>query len=212
MYFKQLKCGGDRNFGYIIADEESKKCALIDPSPDATEAIKEAKDRDFEITYVINTHSHFDHTVGNSEIKSISKAKIVCHSTSPEGEIKVNEGDRLPLGNQSIKIVYTPGHTKDSICLLVEGRLMTGDTLFVGMIGGTQTKEDAMEQFDSLKRLMKLEDNISVWPGHNYGIEMSSTIKKERENNPFCQRLYDFEAFYNLKENWDEYKREHNIP
>jgi hydroxyacylglutathione hydrolase len=212
MYFKQLRCDGDRNLGYIIADETSKKCVLVDPSPEPSQALKEVKDNSFTIMYLINTHSHYDHVVANIEITSISEARIVSHSTSSEGEIKVNDGDTLIVGNLAIEILHTPGHTLDSICIVVSDYLITGDTLFVGMIGGTKSKKDARMQCESLKRLMALKESTTVWPGHDYGVRASSTIKEEKEHNPFCQRIYDFEAFYYLKRHWEDYKREHNIP
>ena len=136
MYFKQVPCEGDRNFGYIIADESSKKCALIDPSPEPALVLQDVKDKGFQILYIINTYSHYDHSVANSEITDVSEAQVVCHSNSSEGDIKVNDGDTLTVGDLTLKILYTPGHTQDSICVLDNGHLITGDTLFVGMIGG----------------------------------------------------------------------------
>lgn len=213
MYFKQLKCGGGKNFGYIIADERTKEAALVDPSPDPTPAIKEAEKNGFEIVYVINTHSHHDHVGGNSKVLQISNAKIISHrNASNNRDIEVDDGDQILLGNIKLEIMHTPGHTDDSICILAEDHLITGDTLFVGRIGGTYTNSDALIEFDSLKRLMKLNDLISVWPGHNYGLMESSTIKNERDTNPFCTRLNDFKRFCRLKKNWLAYKRKHGLP
>jgi len=81
----------------------------------------------------------------------------------------------------------------------------------VGKVGGANSRKNALKEFNSLKQLMELNDAISVWPGHNYGLKNTSTIKEERENNPFCQRLYDFKEFFNLKENWGNYKKTHGI-
>ncbi len=212
MYFKQLMCGGGKNFGYVVADEKANVCAFVDPSPDPLPAINEAEKNNFKIEYVINTHTHFDHTGGNSHVKRISGAKIVSHRSAFKGDIMVDDGDVIPLGELQLKVIHTPGHTDDSICILVEDHLVTGDTLFVGRIGGTYTDSDARTEFESLKRLMKLDDFISVWPGHNYGLKENSTIKEERETNPFCTRLNDFKKFCDLKENWLEYKRVHGLP
>lgn len=211
MYFKQIKSGGGKNFCYIFADETSKKCALVDPSPDPRPGINDALANNFEIVYLINTHDHYDHTGGNSRVKSISKAKLVSHSSSYNADIKVNDGDIVPLGNINFEILHTPGHTHDSICVLAENHLIAGDTLFVGRIGGTYSDKDAFTEFESLKRLMKLDDDITTWPGHNYGIAESSTIKIERETNPFCMRLNDFKEFCHLKATWLDYKAKHGL-
>lgn len=211
MLFQQLRCGGDRNFGYLIADEKTRKCALVDPSPDPDPAIQAAKDKGFKIVYVINTHDHYDHTAGNAEVKQMSGAKVILHSSSPLGEVKVNDGDILQLGTLRLKVIHTPGHTKDSICVLVDDHLITGDFLFVGKVGGTYGRSNALIQFENLKRLLEFNDAVTVWPGHDYGVKPGSTIKEERENNPFCVRLDNFEEFLYLKENWAEYTKEHGI-
>ena len=99
----------------------------------------------------------------------------------------------------------------DSMCVLVDKELVTGDTLFVGKVGGTYSRRDAEVEFASLKKLLELADDIRVWPGHNYGVKPTSTIGEERQTNPFLLRIGDFEAFFWLKENWAAYKLEHGI-
>jgi len=212
MFFKQIRCGGDRNFGYLIADEETRQCALVDPSPDPEPALGIVQEQRFKIICVIVTHDHLDHTSGNRQVQALSNAKSVYHSSTGKGDIQVNDGDSLSLGGLDLRFIHTPGHTEDGICILVEDCLVTGDTLFVGKVGGTYGREAARKEFESLKRLMELPDETTVWPGHDYGLEPSSTIGKERETNPFCLRLNDFDAFCLLKDNWADYKREHGIP
>ena len=117
----------------------------------------------------------------------------------------------LRLGNLDLKIIHTPGHTPDGICILVDNKLLTGDTLFVGKIGGTGTEEEARIEYDSLfNKLMKMDDDIEVYPGHDYGVAPTSTIGHERQTNPFILRK-DFKDFKWLKDNWTEYKLEHGI-
>lgn len=213
MYFKQIKVGEYDNFCYIIADIKTKKCAIIDPSFNPEEVIAEVSANGFHTVYIINTHDHRDHTAGNEAVIKAAddKVEIVLHSSSIKADIKVNDGDKLSLGDLSLEIIHTPGHTKDSICILVEGQLVTGDTLFVGKVGGTNSREAALQEFASLTKLMALDDKIVVWPGHDYGNKLSSTVKEERESNPFCRRLDNFEKFYRLKENWLTYKQKHGI-
>ena len=141
-YFKQVKQQGD-NFSYIIADENGKEAAVVDPSFNGKTLTKLAKDQNFTVKYVINTHEHGDHTTDNQVIKSNFGAKIVAHSSSRiRKDISVVDGDTLAVGKVAIKIIHTPGHTTDGICLLVDGKVLTGDTLFVGECGRTDLPGD----------------------------------------------------------------------
>ncbi|MBN2430476.1 MAG: MBL fold metallo-hydrolase [Acidobacteria bacterium] len=212
MIFKQIRCGGDRNFGYLLADESTHVCALVDPSPDPEPVLREVRDRDLDILYAIATHDHFDHTAGIPRVQAVSGVKTVFSRVTGKGDIQVADGDVLPLGEVRLQFLLTPGHTPDAMCVLSGNRLMTGDTLFVGKVGGTHSREATRQEFESLRRLMTLPAEISVWPGHDYGVRSSSTIDEERETNPFCQRLDDFTSFCWLKDNWSAYKREHGIP
>ncbi len=210
MIFEQIECGGDRNYGYLTACEKTLEGIAVDPSPDPSPVIEAAKKYGISLKYVINTHSHSDHTGGNSAVIAKSGAKLVTF-TGGGGDIEVGDGAVISAGNLSFEIFYTPGHTIDSICILVNAKLMTGDTLFVGKIGGTYGEEDSRLEFESLKRLMTLPENTGVYPGHNYGIKSSSTILYEKENNPFIARLNNFKDFLWLKQNWASYKQEHGI-
>ncbi len=211
MIFKQISSGGDRNFCYLVGCEEEKMAALIDPSPDPEPCYKEVRDLGMELAYVINTHNHFDHTGGNEFFIKNTGAKLVTHTSCMVGEVKVEDGDTLELGNLELTFIHTPGHTDESMCVLVEKELATGDTLFVGKVGGTYSRSAAEVEFESLQKLLELDDDIRVWPGHNYGVKPSSTIGEERSGNPFLQRLGKFDDFFWLKENWAQYKKEHGI-
>jgi len=212
MIFKQILSGGDRNYGYLVACENSKLACVVDPSPDPDPIYQKVLDLALSVKYVINTHSHFDHTSGNHFFKEKSEARVVAHESVPGCDMSVKDNSTLALGDLILTFFYTPGHTNDSICLLVEEELMTGDTLFVGKVGGTITQKEAKQEFASLQKLMTLDDHIRVWPGHNYGVRPSSTILVERTENPFCVRLDKFDDFVWLKDNWAQFKMDHNIP
>jgi glyoxylase-like metal-dependent hydrolase (beta-lactamase superfamily II) len=210
MIFKQIESGGDRNYAYLIACEKTKEGALVDPSPDSSMVIKEVKEEGVEIRYVINTHSHADHSQGNDKFRGGGRSKPVIFINC-DADIKVRDGESLNLGDLSLEFMYTPGHTSDSICVKVKDKLITGDTLFVGKVGGTYNEKDARTEFESLKKIMALAPDTEVWPGHNYGVMPSSTIGFELKNNPFIKRLEDFSEFFWLKQNWASYKQEHGI-
>jgi hydroxyacylglutathione hydrolase len=185
MFFKQIQQHSD-NFTYIIADEETREAAVVDSSYNADEIIRTIKTQKLQLKYIINTHRHSDHTAGNTELQSIFGAKIVAHKQSKmHPDLSVDENEILTVGKISVKIIYTPGHTDDSICLLVDDqKLFTGDTLFVGECGRTDFPGgNTKNMYESLNRLQKLNDNIEVYPGHDYGLKPSSTIGAEKKSN-----------------------------
>ena len=185
MFFKQIQQHSD-NFTYIIADEETKEAAVVDSSYNADEIIRTIETQKLQLKYIVNTHGHSDHTAGNPELQSIFGAKIVAHKQSKmHPDLSVDENEILNVGKISVKIIYTPGHTDDSICLLVDDKkLFTGDTLFVGECGRTDFPGgNTKNMYESLNRLQKLNDNIEVYPGHDYGLKLSSTIGEEKKSN-----------------------------
>ena len=200
MFFKQIQQHGD-NFSYIIADEDAKEAAVVDSSFNASEIIKTLNAKKLNLKYIINTHGHSDHTAGNAELTSIFHSKIVAHKLSRVNfDLAVEDGDVLTVGKIQIKAIYTPGHTVDSICLLVDkGKLLTGDTLFVGECGRTDLAGGSPKSmYDSLfNKLMKLDDDVEVYPGHDYGAKASSIVGEERKSNYTLQprSLKDFIEF-----------------
>ena len=202
MFFKKIQKHSD-NFSYIIADEETKQTAVVDSSYNADEIMKIVNTQKLQLKYVINTHGHSDHTAGNSELTSIFGAKIIAHTQSKiSHDISVDDGDTIYIGKISVKIIYTPGHTTDSICLLIDNqKLLTGDTLFVGECGRTDFPGgNSKSMYESLfGKLIKLDDDIEVYPGHDYGVKPSSTIGEEKKSNYTLQprSLTDFVEFMN---------------
>ncbi|MEN8223319.1 MAG: hydroxyacylglutathione hydrolase family protein [Acidobacteriota bacterium] len=210
MMFKQIDSGGDRNYSYLIWCGDTKLAAVADPSPDPAPVLKEIGELGIDLRYIFNTHSHPDHTGGNNFLKEKTNAELVTFKDRG-GDIEVEDGAVLTVGKVSCEVIHTPGHTADSICILTGDNLVTGDTLFVGKVGGTYTEDEAKVEFESLKKLMTLPGHLKVWPGHNYGIAPSSTIENEVKTNPFIMRLGKFEDFLWLKQNWASFKAEHGI-
>lgn len=185
MFFRQIKQHGD-NFSYVIADEATGEAAVVDPSFNADAIIRLATGQKLSVKYVIDTHGHVDHTAGNDEVRSKFDAKVVAHGLAKiRKDISVEDGDKLTLGAIDVNVIHTPGHTPDGICILVDKKLLTGDTLFVGECGRTDLPGgSAADLYHSLfDKLMKLDDDIEVYPGHDYGEHAYSTMGEEKRTN-----------------------------
>lgn len=196
---KQIKYRGD-NFSYIIADDTTKEAVIVDPSYNADALIQFAKNQNLKVQYVINTHSHPDHTTGNTEIKQRLHAKIVAHKLAPvQKDVQVSDGDIIKIGSIAAKVIWTPGHTPDSICLLFDDKILTGDTLFVGECGRTDLPGGSVkDMYNSLfQKLMKLDDKVEVYPGHDYGPSPHSAIGTQKRTNYVLEprTLDEFEEF-----------------
>jgi len=187
MIFKQILLDDvGRNFAYIIGDETTRDAAVIDPGYNVEKILAQIQKLDVKVKYIINTHSHGDHTSGNGRLKEKTRAKIVAHAESPrQKDIVVKDQDSLQLGKLNVRVIHTPGHTPDGICLLVDNKLITGDTLFVGECGRTDLAGSSTEgmYYSLFDKILTLDDSIEVYPGHNYGNRPSSTIGHERKTN-----------------------------
>ncbi len=212
MKYIQVSTGGDRNFAYVVWDEESGEGFIVDPSYTPDKVFQVAEENGIKIKYVLNTHSHFDHSNGNEEFEQLCGVKAVAYGESePLTGNRIDHNVKLPLGNTEITILHTPGHTPDSICIYAGNAVFTGDTLFVGKVGGTGFGDDAKEEYGSLHNILGiLPDDTRVFPGHDVGVTPSSTMGEEKSSNPFYLQP-DFESFVYLKQTWLEYKKKHGI-
>jgi glyoxylase-like metal-dependent hydrolase (beta-lactamase superfamily II) len=175
-----------QNFAYLIGDEKTRLAAVVDPAWDVERILDVARRHDLRIIYAINTHNHPDHTSGNDELVKATGAKIVAQEGSRKRkDIGAKDDETLHLGSLEIKLIHTPGHSPDHVCVLVDRKLMTGDALFVGECGRTDLPGGSSEQlYDSLfNKLMKLPDDVEVYPGHDYGPKPHSTIAYEKAHN-----------------------------
>jgi len=204
MIFKQIPVGMMMNFVYVFGCEKTKKAAVVDPSADVPEILAFAEESGLEIEYIFATHGHGDHVGGVKSLADRTGAKVVVHKEDAPGlerggiptDVIVEDGDKVRVGEIEVEIIHTPGHTPGSICLLAEGKLMTGDTMFVGNCGRCDLPGGSMEQlFNSLhQRLKVLDDSVEVYPGHDYGVRPTSTIGHEKATNPTltCSTLEEF--------------------
>ncbi|MEM3627076.1 MAG: MBL fold metallo-hydrolase [Candidatus Bathyarchaeia archaeon] len=186
MIFAQIRMGAGMNFTYVFGDEKSGEAAVVDPGCDVEKILEAIKQLQVHIRYIFNTHSHVDHTAGNSKIKRITKAKVVMHALAPlPKDVAVKDQDCICVGDLIVKVIHTPGHTPDGICLLVDKKLFTGDTLFVGECGRTDLPGgNAEDMYRSLfEKILSLSDDVEVYPGHDYGKRPYSTIGHERKTN-----------------------------
>lgn len=218
IHFLQLHLGGDRNFCYLLGDRRSKTAAAVDPGFAAAKFAAEAAERNLEIRLILITHAHSDHMGAADKLARLTGAsRCAAKEEDIPGCVIVNDGDQLVLGEKRISAYHTPGHSPGHTCYLFEKRLITGDLLFCGKVGGTGPNfpgSSAEAEWHSLRRIAGLNEAICVFPGHDYyggkGTRTHSTIGYEKRHNPFllCE---SFEAFSHLKDNWESYKAEHGI-
>lgn len=208
MIVKQIKLSKMDTFCYLVGDRKTKTCALIDPAFDTQRILKIAGEMRFEVTHVINTHCHSDHTAGNKAVVSATGAKLLIHAidaarlntilnsafsrvlggrSSPEPDVLLQDNDLINIGATRLKTIHTPGHTPGGICLYAEGHVFTGDSLFVQAVGRTDLPGGSSVQLlRSIKeKIYTLPGSTIVWPGHDYGPAPSSSVADEIKNNPF---------------------------
>ncbi len=215
LVFEQIRTGGDRNLAYLIGDREASVAALVDPSYCPEAVVERADAQGLRTEYIINTHGHEDHTNGNSEAKKLTGARIVAfRGSSTRPDLPVDDGQVLELGSLSLELIHVPGHCDDHIVIyLGEQRIaVTGDHLFVGKIGGTGTEGAAQIEYDSLRKILdRFPDDVTIWPGHDFGCRPSSTIALEKVTNPFLLRMGNIDEFLKLKREWATFKEENGL-
>jgi glyoxylase-like metal-dependent hydrolase (beta-lactamase superfamily II) len=196
-------------FAYIVGDAESGEGLVIDPAANVDGIISTAKKNNIQIKYIVNTHGHVDHIAGNTEMKNKTGAQIIVHEEdadllvhtppmifkmfgakqSPPADITVKDGDHITVGNVSLKVLHTPGHTPGGMSLYTTGYVFTGDTLFVEAVGRTDLPGGSWQVMHRsiMDKLCTLPDETEVMPGHNYGSMPTSTIGHEKIYNPYLK-------------------------
>ena len=206
---KQMLIGPFAVFTYIVACPQTKEGVIIDPAGDNEKILAALKEEGIRVRYILNTHGHADHVMGNEALKLAVAAPTCMHEADnrffsrdemrelsikelglPPAEAvatELKDGDLLRVGTLSITVIHTPGHSPGSVCFYVEGNLFTGDTLFVGAAGRTDLTGGSLDTLiESIeKKILRLPKETVIWPGHDYGDTPTSTIGREMEGNPY---------------------------
>ena len=199
MEVKVLQVGPIGTNCYILEDEKARAAAIIDPGDEAGRILQVIEDDGVDVKYILLTHGHYDHTTAVPQLhKALPQAEIYIHRADANGagsqlfplagqipDLKFyDEGDTLALGDMTIQVLHTPGHSKGSVTLKVGDVLFCGDTLFAGSCGRTDLAGGSYaEIMVSLKKLGQLPGDYHVCPGH----DVTSTLERERRSNPFLR-------------------------
>jgi glyoxylase-like metal-dependent hydrolase (beta-lactamase superfamily II)/rhodanese-related sulfurtransferase len=200
--FETFANGGCKS--YLIGCEHSSIAAVIDPEVRLLDKYQAAAAQSgLRIHYVIDTHTHADHFSGTDELSELLDIPVVMHrnSVAPFADLRLQDGDMLKIGDIRLQAIHTPGHTRDSMCLLAEDRIFTGDTLLIGGTGRTDLPSgNPDELYDSLfNGILRLDPALKVFPSHDYKQLGSSTIAAEIADNPRLQKT-DRAAFIDMME------------
>ncbi|MEK6808846.1 MAG: MBL fold metallo-hydrolase [Nanoarchaeota archaeon] len=206
MIFRQLQLGQMQNFSYIIGDELTRESAIVDPGWEIDKIQRISRDLRLNITSILITHTHFDHINGVKALANNSNVKVYVHEKEAKVFIELNDKvipikdkDIIKIGSLEIKVIHSPGHSNGSVCFLVDKKLITGDTIFVCACGRTDLPGgDTKQLFESLQKIANMLEDIEIYSGHDYGDVPFSTVKYEKENNPYLQ-CKSFEEFLALR-------------
>lgn len=194
---------------YIVSCPETNQGCIIDPGGNAQDILSCLKEKRIQAKYILNTHGHADHILANRELKQKLDLQICMHEkdasffSKPDildtekkelglsvpcgADILLKDGQNIRLGNLVIKVIHTPGHTPGSCCFLVSGNLFTGDTLFVGDVGRSDLVGGSFETLlrSIREKIIPLPMETKIWPGHDYGETVTSTLSWEMAENPY---------------------------
>lgn len=192
MIFRQLFDRVSCTYTYLIAERATGEAILVDPViTNVAQYLRLISELDLGLVLAVDTHIHADHVTGLGALRDETLCAIAMgeHSKAECVNYKVRDGEQLAVGNINLDVIYTPGHTDDSYSFLVQGHLLTGDTLLIRGTGRTDFQNgDPAMQYDSLfNKLLRLPDETIVYPAHDYNGMTISTIGEEKQYNPRLQ-------------------------
>ena len=192
MIFKQLFDQKSSTYTYLIASAKGREALIIDPViENVDQYIQLLKELELRLVKVIDTHIHADHVTGASKLKNITKCSTIMgdHTPAQSVEIKVKDDEYIGLDDLKIRAMYTPGHTSDSYCFLMNNQLFSGDTLLINGTGRTDFQNgSATDAYNSIfNKLLKLPEDTLLYTAHDYKGEKVSTIGKEKKQNTRLQ-------------------------
>jgi len=216
LYLKQIPLGPMANYAYLIGDRETRDAFIVDPAWDIDALLERLDTDDMKLAGALVTHYHPDHIGGDfmgqhiqgiGELLERRPAKVYIHKDeapyvaqttglSTSDYVSVDDATSVDVGRIPIRFLHTPGHTPGSQCFLVDGNLVSGDTLFIGACGRVDLPgSNPSDLYYSLtQKLAALPEETVVFPGHNYAADPTSTIGRERSTNPFL-RFPDLASF-----------------
>ncbi len=197
---------------FIMGCEEKKEAIVIDPAGSEDMLARKIQEMGLNLKYIVNTHGHPDHTSGNRRMKELTGAPVLMHraddeffrrpeavatfrawgfEAAPPADGFLEDGGAVQFGTISFRIIHTPGHSPGSVCLLGNGYVVTGDTLFIDGIGRTDLPGGSMNTLlVTLKeKILPLPDETIVLPGHDYGPRPTDTIGNQKKTNPYLKNL-----------------------
>ena len=212
MIFKQVFDKKSSTYTYIIASAEGREALIIDPVlENVGDYIKILNQLNLKLVKVIDTHIHADHVTGAGKLRDKTKCVTIMgeHTPTDAVEVKVKDDEIIKLDKLNFRAIYTPGHTSDSFCFLMDKCLFSGDTLLINGTGRTDFQNgSSTDAYNSIfNRLLKLPDDTLLYPAHDYKGETVSTIGKEKKSNPRLQ-VKNVDEYIEIMNNLDLKKPE----
>ena len=200
-----MKVGDEQNFVYLLIDEPSSEAIVIDSGWEIDPIVTIVRAEKLDVKYAVATHHHSDHTATLWQLGRLFDAKIVAHRSSPIAhDLGVDGNETLRFGAEEVKILHTPGHTEDSICLYDGKHLFTGDALLIGSCGRTDFVGGSPKQmFRSLHSVvLNLPPETIIYPGHDCGEVPFRKLSVEAKVNPALQAR-SYEEFLDIVKSRD---------